>query len=181
MRRINYLPSWSERHVGIALPSVVAVELRAPLVAFAGSLALAGVLWGVQATRLHDAERDGAVYAEHVAATQLDVARARALEHDVVRLRALDERVEAIRRSGALRANEIAALGNRLPANAWLTSLRADRGTLALEGHGARLTAVGTTLAALAALPAYGAARLVAVHEDPQRSGVTYALSLEPR
>ena len=180
MRRINYLPSWSERHIGIALPVVVA-ELRTPLVALAGAVALAGVLWGVQSTRLHAAERDGAVYAERLAATQLDVVRVRAVERDVARLRALGERVDTIRRSGALRANEIATLGNRLPPDAWLTSLRADRGTVAVEGHGARLAAVGTTIASLAALPAYRTAGLVAVHEDPARSGVTYALSLEPK
>jgi Tfp pilus assembly protein PilN len=180
MRRINYLPSWSERHIGVALP-VVAAELRAPLAALGGAIALAGVLWGVQETRLHAAEHDGAAYAERLAATQVDVARVRAVERDVERLRALGERIGAIRRSGASRANEIAALGNRLPADAWLSSLRADRGTLAVEGHGARLAAVGTTISSFAALPAYRTARLVAVHEDPVRSGVTYALSLEPK
>ena len=179
MRRINYLPSWSERHIGIALPGVAA-ELRAPLATLAGLIALAGVLWAVQAMRLHAAEHDGAAYAQRLAATQLDVARVRAVEHDVERLRTLGERVNTIRRSGALRANEIAALGNRLPADAWLSSLRADRGVLALEGRGARLTAVGATIESLATLPAYRAARLIAVHEDPVRSGVTYALSLEP-
>ncbi len=181
MRRINYLPSWSERHIGIALPSLVAAELRVPLAALAASIALAGVLWGVQSTRLHAAERDGAAYAERLAATQLDVARVRAIERDVARFTALGERIETTRRSGALHANEIAALGNRLPADAWLSSLRADRGTFAVEGHGARLAAVGTTIATLATLPAYRAARLVAVHEDPVRAGVTYALSLEPK
>ncbi|HEV2737768.1 MAG TPA: hypothetical protein VGU66_04220 [Candidatus Elarobacter sp.] len=180
MRRINYLPSWSERHIGVALPSVVAAELRAPLAAFAGSLALAGVLWGMQATRLHAAESDGAVYAERLAAAQPEIARVRAIERDVERLDALGDRVATIRRSGATRANEMAALGNRLPADVWLSSLRADRGTLAVEGHGARLAAVGTAIASLATLPPYGAARLVAVHEDPVRSGVTYALALEP-
>jgi hypothetical protein len=135
----------------------------------------------VQATRLHGAERDGAAYAERLAATQLDVAGIRAVERDVERLQALRARVDAIRRSGALRANEIAALGNRLPADAWLTSLHADRGSLALEGHGARLAAVGTAIAAFATLPAYRAARLVAVHGDPLRAGVTYALALEPK
>ncbi len=180
MKRINYLPSWSERHVGVALPPVAA-ELRAPLAALAGAIALAGVLWSVQATRLNAADREGAAKAEQLAALQLDVARVRAVEHDVARLETLGERVETIRRSGALRANEIVALGNRLPADAWLSSLRADRGALAVEGHGARLTAVGEALASLAALPAYGAARLVAVHEDPVRSGVTYALALEPK
>jgi Tfp pilus assembly protein PilN len=180
MKRINYLPSWSERHIGISLPSVTA-ELRAPLAALVGAIALAGVLWGVQETRLHAAEHDGAAYAERLAATQLDIARVRAVERDVEQLRMLGERVETIRRSGALRANEIAALGNRLPADAWLSSLRGDRGTLAIEGHGARLAAVGTAIASLAALPTYRTARLVAVHEDPVRLGVTYALSLEPK
>jgi Tfp pilus assembly protein PilN len=181
MRRVNYLPSWSERHVGVALPSLVRAELRAPLAAFAGSIALAGVLWAAQAARAHAADADGAVLAARVAAAQFAVTRVRGVERDVVRMRALAERVETIRRSGPQRANEIAALGNRLPADAWLSSLRADRGTLAVEGHSARLAAVGTTIASLAALPAYGSARLVAVHDDPVRSGVTYALSLEPR
>ncbi|HWT06907.1 MAG TPA: hypothetical protein VN224_14180 [Xanthomonadales bacterium] len=180
MKRINYLPSWSERHIGVALPSPVTAELRAPVFALGGAIALAGALWAVQATRLHAAEHDGAVYAERLAVTQVDVARVRAVERDVERLRTLGERVDAVRRSGALRANEIAALGNRLPADAWLSSLRVDRGTLAIEGHGARLAAVGTTIASFAALPAYRTARLVAVHEDPVRSGVTYALTLEP-
>jgi Tfp pilus assembly protein PilN len=181
MRRINYLRSWSERRIGIALPSLVAAELRGPLAAFAGSLALTGVLWGVQDTRLHGAERAGAAYAERLAATQGDVARVRAVEREAARLQTLSERVETLRRSGALRANEIAAIGNRLPADVSLSSLRADRGTLAVEGRGARLAAVGTTIASLALLPAYRTARLVAVHEEPMRSGVTYALVLEPK
>ncbi|MEA2784507.1 MAG: hypothetical protein QOF71_611 [Candidatus Eremiobacteraeota bacterium] len=180
MRRINYLPSWSERHIGLTLPAV-AGELRAPFAALAGAIALAAALWAIQQTRLHAAERDGAAYAERLVETQLDVARVRAVEHDVERLRALRERVDTIRRSGAMRANEIAALGNRLPPDTWLSSVRADRGTLAVEGHGTRLAAVSSAIASLAALPAYRTARLVAVHEDPARGGVTYALSLEPQ
>jgi Tfp pilus assembly protein PilN len=181
MRRINYLPSWSERRIGVALPSPITAELRAPMASLAGAVALAGILWAVQEARLHAAEHDGAAYARRLAATQLDVARVHAIEHDVERLRTLGARVETIRRSGALRANEIAALGNRLPADAWLSSVRADRGMLAVEGRGTRLATVGTAIASLAALPAYRAARLVAVHEDPVRSGVTYALALEPK
>ena len=180
MKRINYLPSWSERHIGLTLPSI-AREMRAPLAALACAIALAAGLWAVQQARLHAAERDGAAYAERLADTQLDVARVRAIEHDIERLRVLRDHVETIRRSGALLANEIAALGNRLPPDAWLSSVRADRGTLALEGHGTRLAAVSSAITSLAALPAYRAARLVAVHEDPARSGVTYALSLEPQ
>lgn len=179
MRRINYLPSWSERHVGVALP-VITAELRAPLGALAAATALAGVLWAVQAVRLHTAETDGAAFGARLAAAQLDITRVHALERDVAQLQTLGERVDALRRSGAQRANEIVTLGNGLPADAWLSTLRADRGALAVEGRGARLAAVATTIASLAALPAYRSARLIAVHEDPARAGVTYALSLEP-
>lgn len=179
MRRIDYLPSWSERHAGIVLPPL-ARELHAPLAALAASFALAGVMWGVQTSRLHAAERDGAAYAERLASVQLDAARVHAVERAVRRLRSLDERVDEVRRSGTLSANAIGAVGNALPADAWLSSLRADRGTLAIEGRAARLVAVGSTIAALGALPTYGTARLLGVHDDPVRSGVTYAVTLEP-
>ena len=89
------------------------------------------------------------------------------------------ERVASVRRSGAQRAGEIAALGNRLPPDAWLTSLRADRIALTLEGHGARIGTVGTAIAGLAHLPPYTGVRLLSVREDSARSGVTYAIALD--
>ncbi len=180
MKRVNYLPSWSERRIGVALPSLITAELRGPIVAFAGSLALAGALWGAQAARLTAAEGAGAAFAVQLASMQADVARIRVIEQDVARMQALDERVAAIRGSGAVRANEIAALGNRLPPDIWLSSLRADRGALALDGRASALAAVGTTIASLAASSAYRAARLVAIHQEPARAGVTYAITLEP-
>jgi len=181
MKRINYLVSWSERYAGITLPAALAPELRAPVAVLACSLALVAVLGAVQHARFAAVERDGAEYARRLAATQATVARVRAVESEVARLRALDARIREIRRSGPARASEIAALGNRLPADAWLTAVRADRTALTLEGHGARLSAVGRTIASLAALPPYAGARLVSVHEDPVRRGVTYALALDPR
>ena len=181
MKRINYLLSSSERYTGVTLPPALAPELRAPVVVLACSLALVVVLWAVQHARIAAAERDGAEYARRLAATEISIARVRAVEKDVVTLRALDERIREIRRSGPARASEIAMLGNRLPADAWLTAVRADRTALAVEGHGARLSAVGRTIASLAALPPYAGARLISVHEDPVRRGVAYALALEPR
>ncbi|HYW54845.1 MAG TPA: hypothetical protein VE826_12815 [Dongiaceae bacterium] len=179
MRRINYVVSSSERHAGIALRLTVAPALRAPLAVLACSLALVAVLWTVQHVRLLAAERDGAEYARRLATAQAGFARMRTVERDVARLRALTERVAAVRRSGAQRAGEIAALGNRLPPDAWLTSLRADRIALTLEGHGARIGTVGTAIAGLAHLPPYTGVRLLSVREDSARSGVTYAIALD--
>ena len=110
-----------------------------------------------------------------------DLGRVRAIEGDLARLRRLGERIDTIRRSGPLRAGEIAALGDRLPAGAWLTSLHADRAALALEGRGARIEAVAAAVAGLTQLPSYGGVRLLSVREDPAGRGVSYALALDAR
>jgi Tfp pilus assembly protein PilN len=181
VKRIDYRLSWTERNAGFALPTTLAPALRAPLAVLACSLALAAALWGVQHARIGALEHDGAEYERRLAAAQSGLVRVRAVERDVVRLRALDARVAEIRRSGALRASEIAALGNRLERDVWLTSLRTDRATLALEGRSARLAAVGTTIANLSQLPPYAGARLVTVHDDPSGAGVTYSITLDAK
>jgi Tfp pilus assembly protein PilN len=180
MTRINYLVSWSERYAGIAFPAL-APGLRAPLAAFGCALALVIVGWAVQHARLAALEDRGAEYQRRLAAATVDLARVHALEAEVVRLRLLGERVDAIRRTGPRRAAEIAALGDRLPAGAWLTSLHADRAALALEGRSRRIEVVAAAVAALTHLPAYNGARLLSVREDPAGHGVSYALALDAR
>lgn len=179
MRRIDYVTTWTERHAGVTVRLTVPASLRAPLAVLACSVALVAVLWTVQHVRLLAAERDGADYARRLAAAETGFARVRSVERDVVRLRALAGRMAAIRRSGPQRADEIATLGNRLPPDAWLTSLRADRVALTVEGHGARLGTVGSTIAGLAHLPPYAEVRLLSVREDAARAGVDYALALD--
>lgn len=180
MRRFNYLPGWSERGAVLGLPAL-APSLRAPLVALVCALALVGVLWAVQQARLASVERRGAEYARRLAALTVEIARVRALERERARLDMLRTRVDAIRRSGPLHAGEIAALGDRLPDGAWLTSLRADRGALTLEGRGARIEAVAGAVSELAGLPAYGIVRLLWVRAESAGSGVSYALALDAR
>jgi len=178
MTRIDYAPSWLERRLGIA-PPAIAPQMRVPLIALVAALALVAVLWAVQAVRLRAAADAGAVYASRLAAIEPDVGRVRALEADVARLRDLDARITAIRRSGPSAARAIAALGDRLPDGVWLSALRADRGTLALEGRGRRFATIGTMLSRLATLPGYGAPRLVAAREDATRNGVGYTIEVE--
>ena len=180
MKRINYLLTWTERRAGIALPAF-APAFRAPLLALACALALVAVLWAVQQARLASLQSGGAEFEQRLAALDVQTERVRGIERELTRLRLLEARIAAIRRSGPLRANEIATLGNQLPGDTWLTSLRADRSSLALEGRGARIEAVAAALAALARLPAYGAARLLSVREAPPGNGVSYALALDSR
>ena len=177
---MNYLPGWSERHAGVALPAV-APALREPLGVLGCALALVAIVWAVQHARLASLETRGADYAERLASGAVALARVRDLETDVARLRSLHERVDAIRRTGPLRAAEIATLGDRLPDDAWLTSLRADRAALALEGRSSRIESVAAAVAGLTRLPAYGGVRLLSVREDPAGHGVSYALAVDAR
>ncbi|MBV8580781.1 MAG: PilN domain-containing protein [Candidatus Eremiobacteraeota bacterium] len=179
MTRIDYAPRWLERRLGIT-PPVVAPAMRVPIVAVVAAVVLVAVLWAVQTVRLRAAVDAGAVYAHGVAAIEPDVSRVRALEADVARLRDLGAHIAALRRSGPSAARTIAALGDRMPDGVWLSALRADRGTLALEGRGRRLATIGTMLSRLATLPGYGAPRLVTAREDPTRHGVGYAIEVEP-
>ena len=181
MRRIDFLVSPSERRLGFDPATLIAPSLRTPLAVLGCALALVTLGASAEHVRLHAAETDGARIAARLAALDGDVARTHAVEAEVARLRALGARAAEIRRSGDLDASRIAALGNRVPAGAWLTSLRTDRATLSVEGGGARLGVVAETLAAFARLDAYADARLLSVHDDPVRTGVTYALALERR
>ena len=181
MTRFNYLIGWTERHAGVTLGSAFAPALRGPLIALACAFAVVFVSWALQRTRLADADARSAEYTRRAAAIATDVARVRAVEREVAQLRTLALRAGAIRRSGAQRASEIAALGNRLPSDAWLTSVRADRTALALEGRGERIETVAAALTGLARLPPYTGARLLSVREDPVGRGVTYALALDAR
>ena len=87
----------------------------------------------------------------------------------------------AVRRSGTVRANEVAAIGNALPPDAWLTGMRFDPASIAIEGHGARMRAIAETLDALARVHGVTAARLVSARRDAMRSDVIYAIALERR
>lgn len=179
MKRIDYRLTPSERRLGIDLAALVAPSLRGPLAILACALGMTVVVASVEDARLRAAVHDGAQDQRRLAAVELVLARARAAERDVARLRALETEAAAFRRSGDAEASRIASLGNRIPAGAWLTSLRADRGALQLEGGGVGVGLVAAALSALAQLPAYGEPRLLSLHESPLHHGVTYALSLE--
>jgi len=181
VKRINHLVTPSERWFGVDVPSLVSPALRAPLAVLACAIAFIVLVGAAEQLRLRAAERDGEGYARSLAAAEHDVATVRAVAADVTRLRTLNVQAETIRRSGPEHAATIAALGNRVPAGAWFTSLRADRTTLAIEGGGDRLATVAALLPRLAHVAPYADARLLAVHEDPVRTGLTYAIALEAR
>ncbi len=176
MKRINYLLTRSEQLTGIPLRDLIPFSLRGPVLALSGALVLVGVLHGLQSARLGAATRDGNAIVTRTALVERQLDGVRSLERETLALRQLATTVSALQHSGAARASELAAIGNRLPNDAWLTSIRVERGGYALDGHCVRLASVGTTMAALALR---GTARLIGVREDPTRHGVTYSLAVD--
>jgi len=177
MRRINYLRSPSERLFGV--PLRVGAHARAPLAALGTAMLLVATVWFLEEARLGAAQRAGIDAAAHLRSIAPELARTRALEAEVARLRALDRLVDELARSGTRSASRLALLGNRLPREAWLTTIRVQGRDIALEGRGAKFATVGNALATLQRLPGYASARLLTVRRDALHADVVYAIALE--
>lgn len=178
MKRINYLVSPIERRFGIGNVTVKPA-LRVPVAALVAAVALDGLMWITEEARLRSLERETQALGAKLESRQLAAAPVRALEIEVTGLREASEHARALRVSGVAHANEIAALGDRLPADSWFTGIRLDPEALRVEARGASVASVGSALRSLAGGSAYATAHLISVHEDPSRSGVTYAITLE--
>lgn len=181
MRRINYAATPFETVTGTRATFAVPIALRPPLRELAAALLVVAAMAVVQERRIAAARLDGDVAAAHLARANVQTIRVHAMarERDLLRERAAH--VDAVERSGAAWASEIAAIGNRVPKDVWLSSLHVQPGSVALEGRGTRLAAVGTTMAALVRVRAFSAARLVSVRESDDRREVSYAIELERR
>ena len=180
MTRIDYLVSWRECFAAVAAPRLPA-SIRRPLLAIVAAVALVGLLWAVEELRLRDAQQDGARFAARAAGAATAAGRVRAVAREVERLRGLTGRIDAMRASGSRDADNIAAIGNGIPSDAWLSNLRVDRGAYTIDGRTTRLATVSATMSALAALPPFAGARLLAVRRNAGRDDVTYTIALEPR
>ena len=175
MRRVDYRATWAERVLGVAPPAGVPAALRGPLASVACALAFAGVLQGVEHARMASAERDGDALARAVAHVQPALDATHRLAREVARLRARDDATDALRASGRASAGELVRITDRLPDGVWLTSVRLEPATVALEGRSARLDGVA---AALAALEHGRGARLLSVRAQPAGRGFAYALAV---
>ena len=180
MRRIDYRTTWIERHAGFAPPRGVAAALRGPLAVLACALAFGAVVHVLEVQRLADAERTGAAFTRALARIAPAVDAVRALERDVVRRRAAARALGAVRRSGTDSANAAVRITDRLPDDAWLTSLRNEHTVVALDGRAARLQTVAAALSALDGAQAGRSARLLSARAEAGRNGVVFAIALEP-
>jgi Tfp pilus assembly protein PilN len=179
VRRTNYLRSSSERITSTLVPLALPAPLRRPLAALLGALALIALVHVVQQARLGVATEEAHTLEERLRSTERRLARVRDLENEVSRLDALSDRIAALRRSGAVAANELATIGNGVPQDAWLSAIHTAPDGYGIDGSGARLADVGRTMISIARLHAFSGARLVAIHQDSARAAVRYSILLE--
>jgi Tfp pilus assembly protein PilN len=178
MTRFNYASSRLERTAGAAFASRRPRSRGSSIALCAALLFVAGVVT-VQTLRLRVVEGDAATLAARRATLQDALGGLHGAEAEVRRLATVVAADRAVRRSGTLRANEVAAIGNALPADAWLTGLRIDAAHVAIEGRSARMHAVADALDALGRVRGVASVRLMSARRDATRSDVGYAIALE--
>ena len=122
MKRVDYLRP-TVRRVRLRLTSIDG-RLRHTLAALGIAVFAISTTAAVETARLADLRRSGVALTQQLARADAVAADARTMRRDLARLRGIALRVAATRRSGPAGANEVASLGNRLPPDVWLTSLR---------------------------------------------------------
>jgi hypothetical protein len=150
MRRYNYAPSPLARVLGAATERVTLPALRAPAAIVAAAFAALALTVAVDLQRLTMLDRATTVMHERADQTAADAARLAATEAELDRLRRTSSALAETRRTAIVRLNDLALLGNHLPAQTWLTRVRADRdGSWGIEGRSGRIPDVGMTIAGL--------------------------------
>jgi hypothetical protein len=130
-------------------------ELRVParlhnaFYAVAGAVIVVAGAWGIEAYRLREALKVQTVYQQRSDEIREQL-RATNLYYDRVRaVASLDRRVRRIAASGDEDARTLAEIANRLPADAWLTSISRDESGLSLQGHAKNLEILGNVIRGL--------------------------------
>jgi hypothetical protein len=156
----------------------LARALRTGVPGFALACALAGGIWGFELRVLGGIENDLASVQAGLSADEADDRRLRQAKSAGDTMQALLAALDRQKRSTAQELNALAAIGNALPPNTWLTELhRQTAGTWSMAGRSARLEEIGDTLVALQRLDATGDPRLISV--SSKDAGVPLAFTAE--
>ena len=142
-------------------------RVRGPLLALFATLAVTAAAGMVQLERLHAAQHAYARAAAALIANEPAVRDAAALQERAARSARLSDDVDDVRRSGLQHANDLAWIGNRLPAQTWLHALRFEDGAYSLEGTSVRVSAVGAAMLALRDVDRATVPQLVSLQVDP--------------
>ncbi len=173
MTRYDYRQSRFERLIGRRPHLIIDDALRTALLAFTVALCLVGAGAFVEAHRLASLDVDLATLDARLVDARRADARLDRMQRVIANERALRDAVLAARREGALAADTIAGIGNVLPPQTWLTSIRNDRsGGWSIAGRSTQLEEVGGTLVAVARVQASTTPHLVSITAASRHAAV---------
>lgn len=173
MTKFDFLHDAPPAFVERLRPSRIPEHLRTPLAALATSIFVVAVWWLVQNLQLQQAAKELAVEKARAIASRADLALTRVRRAHVEDLAALDNRVRAIRRSGAVASSMLADIANHVPQHAWLSAITQADGGFEIDGNAGGLDDLSRTLASLMSSRAASSPTLVrAARETRDDEGV---------
>lgn len=184
MIRFNYLadPRHAAGHPS-KLTFAIDNRIRGPLAALVAVVLLTATITIIQLARFHAAQRVYAVTSARLALGLAAVARIKPIKARIDAKERLAERVAGIRQSSLQNTAELAWIGNHLPHDAWLRTLRFEHGVYSLDGTSAHIVEVSSAMMALHDSRRAIVPRLVSLHDDAtdDNGRVHYSLRLESR
>ena len=182
MTRFDYLAAPRRRRC--AAPRIalaIDARIRGPLAILAFTFLAVGALAAIGIARLHAEVRVTAALEERLATDAVPLAALLRERTRIARGAAILAHVAALRRSDGQRANELAWIGNRLPADTALRALRYEAGRYALEGTSRQVAAIGVAMLALRDADRGTIPHLVTLraNADGSPSSVNYELRLD--
>lgn len=130
-------------------------EMRVPrrlysvVTALIGAVLIVCGVWLIESYRLRAALSMESHYAERLASSRVALATVHLKYRHLRELIALDARIREIRGSGNRTAEQLAQIGNRLPAHVWLTAIDSDNGLL-IDGETTGLAALSQAVSTFA-------------------------------
>jgi Tfp pilus assembly protein PilN len=182
VNRFNYLPPDRRAQAATFFEALREPHLRTPIVAVALALLLVGGVRAVEDRRMNAALRHLETLEQREAAVAPARRRVQALSTDITRLTKIANDVHGVRVSGIMQAEELAEIGNSLPAHVWLTAIRDADAGWSITGGARRISDVGSAMLALEHVPRITSATLVSTQAaDRSDRSVEYELRLERR
>ena len=182
MKRFNYLGRGNAAPARrIATTLAIDNRVRGPLAALAAIVLFTAAIAAVQLSRLHTAQTALTISAIRLATSERDVASLRILQRDTDVQARLVRRLNDSRSQSLMNIAHVVWVGNHLPHDTWLRSLRFENGTYSLDGTAARMAAIGNAIIALRSDSQSGVPQLVSIRNDSsdRNARIQYVLRLE--
>jgi hypothetical protein len=171
MTRFDYAHDGIPETLGRLHPARIDRKWHTPLCALLTAVMIVGALVSIEHYRVERAVTAVDAAQREVSRSRERLARLNLERLHVNQLLQLDNRLRAIRLSGALAGLRLADVANHVPANAWLTALSDAEDGTAIDGDATNLRALSVTIADLMSSDSVGSPILIQAGDDKTEYG----------